>query len=216
MENKDAAQTGREELLGRAPIYRLFLKLIGGDQARQWIAENFWSSNGIEKVVDIGCGLGDARRYLPENISYCGLDISENYIRAARKRFSNRDTFILADASSARTYDDERLMMADLVLCNGLLHHLSDDDAITILESIKKILRPRGRLVCIEATYLVRQGKLSKWVVSLDRGEYVRSESEWKELVRKVFPSHRTHIVTGLIRIPYTHIIIECANQAAG
>jgi len=212
MKKKDAGQTGLNEFLKRALFYNLFLRMIGGEKARQWIAANFWNLKGGEKVVDIGCGLGDARNYLPENISYCGVDVSESYIRSAQKRFSDRGTFILGDALNEKTYQDERFSMADIVLCNGLLHHLSDDDALKILEVSKNILRPGGRLICVEATYLIRQTKLSRWIVSLDRGEYVRFEDDWKILIRKVFPTGRTHIVTGLIRIPYTHMIIECVK----
>jgi len=49
--------------------------------------------------------------------------------------------------------------------------------------------------------------------VSMDRGNYVRSEQEWKNLIAKAFDSYSTNVLTGLIRIPYTHIIIECFND---
>jgi 2-polyprenyl-3-methyl-5-hydroxy-6-metoxy-1,4-benzoquinol methylase len=101
----------------------------------------------------------------------------------------------------------------DLVTCNGLLHHLTDDEASEILEISKQFLRPGGRLVCLEATFLTRQTRLSKKMVNMDRGRYVRSEQQWKDLIARSFDTFSTSVVTGLIRIPYTHIVIQCVNE---
>ena len=100
-----------------------------------------------------------------------------------------------------------------MVLCNGLLHHLPDDEVIEVLELSKRIMKLNGRLVCLEAAYLAHQTRLSKWIVSTDRGRFVRSEQEWKDLLSRAFNNYSTWILTGLIRIPYTHIVIECVNE---
>ena len=72
-----------------------------------------------------------------------------------------------------------------------------------------KSLAPGGRLVCLEASFLVSQSFLARWVLKQDRGQNVRNEPEWKALVSKVFDKFETYILTGLLRIPYTLIVIE-------
>jgi SAM-dependent methyltransferase len=168
---------------------------------------------GSEKVVDLGCGPGSSLNYLPRTIDYWGVDISNTYIETARKQYAGRGTFLVGQVSDFLGGKDLRLNGADVVLCNGLLHHLCDEEAFQVLELSANILKASGRLICLEATYLLRQTGISKWIVDQDRGKYVRSEQEWKRLIGAVFDSYSTSVVTGLTRIPYTHIIIECLNQ---
>lgn len=213
MKESGQDDSGLKALLGFSSVYDLFQEhLLGGKNARRWLATHFWKLEGGETVVDLGCGTATILEYLPPDIEYLGVDISENYILAARKRFPTR-RFFLGTAVDLLDHHDSCLSAADVVLCNGLLHHLCDEEAITVLESSKRILKPNGRLLCLEATYLARQTRLSRCVVSTDRGKYVRSEQEWKCLMDRAFRSYSTKILTGLIRIPYTHIIIECIND---
>ncbi|HYW71242.1 MAG TPA: class I SAM-dependent methyltransferase [Pyrinomonadaceae bacterium] len=210
MELSGQNDSGLNRLFTISAIYELFQqRVLGGNSARKWLAENVWKLQGGETIVDIGCGSGTILKSLPGNISYCGLDISENYIRAARRNFSDRGTFFLGTLQDLLNQNAWPLNSADLILCNGLLHHLGDADALEVLELSKRLMKDDGRLICLEAVFLDRQTRLSKWFVSADRGRHVRSEAEWKKLISQAFSSYATRILTGLIRIPYTHIIIE-------
>lgn len=206
--------TGLKKLLTFSRFYEFFqANLLGGKNARKWLVKNVWKVKGGETIMDIGCGPGTILEYLPLDISYYGVDVSRNYIHAARRSFSARGTFFLGTASDFLRHNNSHLKSADLVLCNGLLHHLSDDEAIEVLRVSRQLMKPAGRLVCLEGTFLARQTRLSRWIVSADRGRHVRSEQEWKKLISQVFNSYSTSILTGLLRIPYTHIIIECSNE---
>jgi ubiquinone/menaquinone biosynthesis C-methylase UbiE len=214
MKQSGQDDSGLKSLLTISYFYEFLQKnLLGGNNARKWLAKSVWKLKGGETIVDVGCGSGTVLEYLPQDIEYLGVDVSENYIRAARKRFSARGTFFLGTARDLVNHDDSHLNSADLVLCNGLLHHLSDREAVEVLQLSKRIMKSNGRLVCLEATFLARQTRLSRWIVSTDRGRHVRSEQEWKNLIGQTFDSYSTSILTGLIRIPYTHIIIECLNE---
>jgi len=197
-------------------LYEQYQNLIGARHERRWLAEKYWRLNGGEKVVDIGCGPGVALDYLPRDVLYVGFDISEDYIRTAQKKFGKRATFIVSTAREFLYKPDSRLNSSDLVLCNGVLHHLEDREAIEVLQLSKEIMSPLGRLVCIEPAFLVHQEHISRWIMSRDRGSHIRTEQEWQELVSSVFHTFTTSIATGLIRIPYSHIIIECQKEARG
>lgn len=213
MKQSGQDDSGLKRLLTIPRFYELFQRLLGGDNARKWLAGNVWKPGSREVIVDIGCGSGNILESLPRDIEYFGIDISEEYIRSARRRFSARGNFFLGTAHDFVSQHDSCFGSADLVLCNGLLHHLSDCEALEVLELAKQILKSEGRLVCLEATFLARQTRLSRWILNRDRGKHIRSEQEWKKLIGRAFESYSTHILTGLLRIPYTHIVIECLNE---
>lgn len=214
MNQIDQDDSGLKRLLTISWFYDFFQeRLLGGSNAREWLATNVWKPRSGEAVVDIGCGSGTTLAHLPPDIEYLGIDVSENYIRAARKKFPDRGTFFLGTVRDLIDQDSSRSASADLVLCNGLLHHLTDREALEVLELAKRIMKPGGRLVCIEAAFLARQSGLSRWIVNTDRGRHVRLEQEWKNLIGQAFESYSTRILTGLLRIPYTHIVIECFNE---
>ncbi|MCI0558523.1 MAG: class I SAM-dependent methyltransferase [Nitrososphaera sp.] len=202
--------SGLKKILSISWAYHSFQRLLGERKARRWLTENYLRLNGGEKVVDIGCGPGGVLNYLPKNVTYIGLDVNERYIKAAQRLFGERATFIVGAACDFLGELDSRLTSADVVLCNGLLHHLDDKEATEVLQLSKQVMSDKGRLVIIEPTFLAHQDVLSRWIIAKDRGRNVRYEKEWKDLIGRVFDCFSTAILTGLIRIPYVHIVIEC------
>ena len=191
--------------------YNLFQYLVGATNSRKWVCQHFWQATAGQKVVDIGCGPASIVHMLPAGIKYVGFDISEPYISSARAKFANDPdkTFLVGVAEDYVDRIPEQMAGADLVIINGLLHHLEDDEALTALKLARASMAPGGRLVCLEASFLISQAPLARWVLNQDRGKNVRSEPEWKSLVSKVFDKYESYILTGLLRIPYTLIVIE-------
>ena len=124
MKQIDQDDSGLKRLLTISWVYDFFQEsLLGGDNARKWLAKNIWKPKSGETIVDIGCGSGLILEYLPPDIEYLGIDISEKYIRSARKKFSRRGTFFLGTARDFVNHDGSHFGSADLVLCTGVLHH---------------------------------------------------------------------------------------------
>ncbi len=153
--------SGLRGILSSSYIYEAFQRLVGVKYARKWLAKNYWKLNGGEKVVDIGCGSGATLDNLPPDINYIGFDSSEHYIAAGRQRFDKRATFIVSTARQLLERPDPRLNDADLILCNGVLHHLDDEEVLYVFKLAQQILTVTGRLVCFEPTYLAHQGLAS-------------------------------------------------------
>src|SRR3954469_11432428 len=95
-----------------------------------------------ERVLDIGCGPGDALEYLPE-VDYTGVDLSERYIEAARERWGDRGTFVCADVRDAEFEGKE----FDVVMSVGVLHHLDDAAARGLIDLAARRLAAGGRFV---------------------------------------------------------------------
>ena len=203
--------SGLRRMLSVPWIYEQFQNMVGAGPAKRWMAEKYWRLKGGEKVIDIGCGPGVIFDFLPKDITYLGFDISESYIERAQAQYgSPRATFIVSTATELLKKPDPRFKDADLAMCIGLLHHLTDEESLEVLRFAYQALKPGGRLFCVEPCYLVKQRRFSRFVMGLDRGNYLRQERAWKELIGQVFPSFTTDISTGLVHVPYVHIFIEC------
>lgn len=72
-------------------------------------------------VLDVGCGNGGLARFIAAlpNVSYCGIDISETAISAARRE-NPEGQFCLSDAGAP----SEGLGMFDIVIFNEVLYYV--------------------------------------------------------------------------------------------
>jgi SAM-dependent methyltransferase len=195
--------------------YRLAMRLLGNRANKRWFINHVLALRAGEKVIDVGCGPADILGELP-TVEYVGVDISESYIESARYRHGQRGVFICGRVEDwAR---DPRSQGADLVLANGVLHHVDDDEAKKILEFAYRVLKSNGRFIFYEPCYLLWQSRLSAFMMSKDRGQNIRTEQQWKDLAGSVFPSFFTNILTGVNRLGYVCIIGQCrkTNASAG
>src|SRR5260370_8895217 len=119
MKESGQVESGLKRLLTISRFYELFQKTLGGDNARKWLAKNIWKPKSGETIVDVGCGSGLILEHLPADIKYLGIDISEQYVRSARKRFSARGTFFLGTAHHLLNHDDSYSCSSYLYHSNG-------------------------------------------------------------------------------------------------
>lgn len=190
-------------------VFRLFKDVIGAKAAiATFVADHVRPAPG-ERILDLGCGLGDILEHLPAHgIEYVGIDVSEEYVAWARSRYGARATFHRMDLSED---SPEGLSGFDLVLAVGVLHHLSDAEAARLIHLARAALTPDGRLVTFDGCYTREQSRFSRLIVSRDRGRYVRTAAHYQALAEEGFRRVDVRIRHDLLRIPYAHIIMECS-----
>lgn len=195
-------------VLSSPAVYTWFSALV---RPNEWaiFAREYIRAKAGDRILDIGCGPGDLLAELPEGIAYVGFDQEERYIRAARRRFGARGTFICRTLDPS-VLDEVAASPFDIVVANGVLHHLSDQEAHTFFALARAALRPGGRLVTADGCYTPAQSRVVRYLLSLDRGQHVRWEESYVALAAACFGSVRSDIRHDTFRIPYTIIFMEC------
>jgi SAM-dependent methyltransferase len=202
--------TGLRSVLRLPAAYRFFHRLVGGDYRAVYVNSYVRPKEG-DRVLDVGCGTGEVLAYLPR-VSYVGVDISPEYVAAARRRFGGRGEFRCGRAGDLTVAEPGTY---DLVMANGLLHHLADDEALALFRLAHSALKPAGRLVTFDGCFVDGQSAVARFLLRRDRGRFVRRRDEYLALAARVFPHVTAAVRHDLIRLPYTHIILECSPRAA-
>jgi ubiquinone/menaquinone biosynthesis C-methylase UbiE len=98
-------------------------------------------------VLDIGCGTGaHLKLYQNEKCNVYGIDLSESMLKVAEKKLANDADLRLCDACNTPFPKDK----FDLILSSTVLHEMSQQVRINVLEEAKRILKSDGRILLID------------------------------------------------------------------
>jgi cyclopropane fatty-acyl-phospholipid synthase-like methyltransferase len=161
-----------------------------------------------DRILDVGCGPGNMLPYLPAS-HYLGVDANESYIEAARRRYGHRGQFI-CDFVSHQSVKD--LGEFDIVLALGLVHHLSDSEALDLFRMGYTALRPGGRLITMDGCYTPDQSAAARYLLSRDRGRHIRTQTEYLKLAGEWFSEVHPTLRNDALRIPYTTLFMVCVR----
>lgn len=148
--------------------YDLMNRLMTGGRDVAWrrLAARTAAGDGAEKALDVATGTGDLALDLLEAgaESVIGLDFAPPMIEAAQRKAANepRARFMVGDAMRL-PFDDATF---DACTVSFGLRNMADYQAA--LNEMSRVLRPGGRLVCLELTPYRRPvlGRLFGWYFS--------------------------------------------------
>lgn len=193
-----------KQFLKHPAIYQLYQEMGGFFGARVVAIRDYLDIAPHARIIDIGCGPGHIRRHLPDGIDYIGFDIDQPSVDYARRRFGDRGRFEarLFDGDAARTYGP-----ADIIMMNGVMHHIGDGDLAETLSTVRQALKPGGQLFTLDGCYAPGQGMIETWLLDNDRGEHVRPAEAYERLLKNAFPHVKMHVRDRMSRLPYTFAI---------
>lgn len=114
--------------------------------------EHVWTKQKTEPlhIIDVGCGPGRLSHSIgkmgPEYFTY-GLDISESFIQFAKdsKPFGNQGHFLCEDFANPPS--NSFVPPAEIVLMQGVMHHIHGEDRVVFFKRCFDLLQPDGILI---------------------------------------------------------------------
>ncbi len=193
-------------------IYRTFQYLSHKKNTYKFIYQNIVKTEQQSIVLDCGCGPAQYRELIKCK-KYVGIDFNEKYINKAIKKFPKDDFFI----SDIVNFDFKRTEKFSQILLLGLLHHLNDHNSKNLINILKNQLKDDGKIVTFDPLYVFDKKdtytKLANYFASKDRGNYVRTEDEYKKLIDLNLLEVETEIHEKLLRIPWIHYVMYIKNK---
>jgi SAM-dependent methyltransferase len=185
--------------------YQMWGSIIGSDEYRKKLAEEYIRPRQSDRILDVGCGPGGMVPYLPRS-EYDGFDANPDYIQRAQQRFPE-GRFVCDRVSEHNLPHSEYF---DIVVALGIVHHLDDLEAVQLFRMAHRALKPEGRLLTLDGVWVPNQSRFAKFLLGRDRGRFVRHKEEYVELASTSFSTVKSTIRHDLLRIPYSHLILEC------
>lgn len=197
-----------DRVLGNPWVYEYIRPLATGglDYSR---AYGRLGCDARSAVLDLGCGTGDALRYLTSFESYVGFDTDARATRYAEKRWRTRPN--VRFESRLCTEADVLQIAPTHVAMMGLLHHLNDELAVEILRMVAR--SPRlVRVLTLDIVHLAGH-PYNNLLARLDRGRFCREEAGYVALAERAGlrvteqALDRSHPTFGLVK--YSVLVLE-------
>lgn len=172
-----------------------------------------------ERIADLGCGPSDILRYVDESTKpafYLGIDISARYLKQASskaKKLNLYSKFISLDLSDLST--QEAIQSQLIAVLNehhittvnlfGVMHHLDD---LAVIHTLNTVFAAGSvRSLITQDVLIIKGNRINNFYVSLDRGEYVRTEQEYDDMINKTKWGNKDKMWSqaGVGQVKYIH-----------
>ncbi len=176
------------------PVQRVF-------NGKFWeVTKDMFGKYGSGNVLDLACGTGELRNFINPK-TYCGVDMNEDFIKYARKRFNQKNTtFIAGDMTTSIPKKD-----FDTAFLISAAHHLTENQMETVLKKLKE--RKVKKIIIIDGVPNVKISNFLEWLDDvLGGGGYFKDEEELANITERFFKIESKgtyHAPYSLYRYPY-------------
>jgi SAM-dependent methyltransferase len=129
-------------------------------------------------ILDVGCSTAAcAGQIIDMNRNrYVGVDIDARYIELAKK-FHPHGHFLQQDARKLPFGSGS----FDIVMFNGVWHHMDDALVLACMAEVARVLRPTGVVLVSEPVFR-RDWPVSTFLLENDRGRFIRTRAGYRTL----------------------------------
>ena len=158
-------------------IYRLIQKIL----VKRSFYDDFLkilNQENINHIVEIGCADSIILQKLDKKYFYDGYDIDNNFILRSKKKYENYSKYNFLKESIHKINFDKYDNKKTIILLVGIFHHVNDELIKIFLDKTKFF-----KVYAIDAVRLDNQNLFTKLLLNLDRGNFIRFENQYKELL---------------------------------
>lgn len=134
----------------------------------------------IRRILDFGCGTGGSCPWVTQkwpHADYVGYDVSEDSLAVARQRYKNPKVSWTSEAGN--------LGLFDLVLTNGVFHHIELAGRSRALDVVRRSMRADGAFAFFENNPWNPGTRYIMSRVEFDRGAILISPRQAKLLLKR-------------------------------
>lgn len=204
--NNDQNTNGILSILNSPFIYTKFERIMGSMTKYKMLINEFMKPRPFSRILDIGCGTADILNLLPSTIDYVGYDLSSKYINFAKKKYGERAKFFHKCVSDITIGNNS----FDIVFADGLIHHLNDIEAMKLFEIGYEALDDIGIMLTTDPTYAEGQSFIDKYITSKDRGQHIRTPSDYKIIAETRFPKVKAEVTQVKKIFTLTGCVLQC------
>ena len=207
-------KSGIHSIISIPWIYNLVQRVAGAKLYRDNMVKNYIKPFDGCKILDIGCGTGE---YIDHFYEYCkdfeyyGFDGEGDYIEYGKELFKDNPKVHFYHKILTEEGVKEEFNNFDIVMATGVMHHLDDPIALSLLSLSKLALKPGGRLITYDPGKFDDMSLIEKFFVKYDRGRDIRYQRDQEVLVKQVFSNYKVS-TPYLTYFKARNIVFECFN----
>ena len=190
-------------LVAHPAVYDAVQTVVGARSVRRRFARATVLCRPGQTILDVGGGTGLLRALCPDDCRYICLDNEPPKLHGFLRRHPGGSA-LLADA----VHIPIKSGSVDVVVMAAVAHHLSDGMLAATLQEARRILRPGGTFLFLDAV-LAPTWIPGKMLWALDRGAHPRSP---EQLIEFIETSLR---ITSLDRFGVVHKYLICVAHAS-
>ena len=133
-------------------------------------------------MLDLCCGDSYILNFIESHINdYLGVDNSDKYLNYSKKKWPRFNFLNLDLNNSEESISQLEKFQPNLIFINGAIHHLDDHT----IKNITSFINRFEESIFISIDPVKSNNKiLNKIMIKLDRGKYIRTENEYKNLMQ--------------------------------
>jgi len=183
-------------------MYSYFYSLI----QKAILKKNFYADliqlinkHKVSEIIDIGCADSSILEHTNDKYIYYGYDLDSYFTNKSKSKYKNNNKLQFynkgVDEINFEKFDPDK----SIIVLAGLLHHINDSQVKRFVDRTKKF-----KIITFDAVKLAGQKSITKLLMALDRGNYIRHLNNYKELL----PHFDFYIANNkYLRFPYDHLI---------
>lgn len=183
-------------------MYSYFYSLI----QKTILKKNFYidliqviNKHKVSEIIDIGCADSSILQHTDDKYLYYGYDLDSYFTNKSKSKYKNNNKLQFynqsVDEINFGKFDPEK----SIIVLAGLLHHIDDSQIKRFVDRTENF-----KIITFDAVKLAGQKNITKLLMALDRGKYIRNLDNYKKLL----PHFDFFIAKNkYLRFPYDHLI---------